>query len=102
MWKVPLFLVTAGFSAPFFYPRVGAKFWEMCNLFSTFPRPVKDGEWNVKNPLNFVPAYKCLVRGSDRADIESAPTGLFAVCAPLATEPQSNKVFNYKRLVIRR
>ena len=61
MWKVPLSLVTAGFSAPFFYTRVGAKFWEMCNLFSTFPRPVKIGEWNVKNPLNFVPAYKHLV-----------------------------------------
>ena len=60
MWKFTIYPITAGFVAFIFYTRDGAKFWEMCNLFSTFPRPVKVGEWNVKNPLNFVPAYKCL------------------------------------------
>ena len=52
MWKFTIYPITAGFVAAIFYTRDGAKFWEMCNLFSTFPRAVKVGEWNVKNPLN--------------------------------------------------
>ena len=60
MWKFTIYPITAGFVAAIFYTRDGAKFWEMCNLFSTFPRAVKVGEWNVKKPLNVVPAYKYL------------------------------------------
>ena len=54
MWKTTTTPVFTAFFDGKIYTCRWVKFGEMCNLFSTFPILVDNGEWNVNNRLKLV------------------------------------------------